>query len=169
MAPGSSALEITYQVEGLPADRHLHFAIELNFAGLPDGADDRYFYDADRHVLGQLGACLDLRSVQGLGLIDEWLGVDIGLSCNRPTDLWTFPIHSVSQSEGGFEAVHQSVVVMPHWLIQGDAQGRWGITMTLSIDTSLHDRVQGEKRGIAAAKTRPTPESTCSATAAGSG
>jgi alpha-amylase len=137
IAPGSSALEITYQIEGLPSDRPLHFAIELNFAGLPDDAGDRYFYDADSNVLGQLGTRLDLRSVHGLGLIDEWLGVDIGLSCNRPTDLWTFPIHSVSQSEGGFEAVHQSVVVMPHWLIQGDAQGRWGMTMTLAIDTSL--------------------------------
>ncbi len=117
--------------------------------------------------------------MQGLGLIDEWLGVDIGLSCNRPTDLWTFPIHSVSQSEGGFEAVHQSVVVMPHWLIQGDAQGRWGVTMTLAIDTSLHDKIQGDKiqgeklqgeqRGQPEKPPRPTPASTCSATAAGQG
>ena len=79
----------------------------------------------------------------------------MGLSCNRPTDLWTLPIHSVSQSEGGFEAVHQSVVVMPHWLIQGDAQGRWGITMTLAIDTSLHDRIR-----VSGAKDRRTSEST---------
>ncbi|NIP86342.1 MAG: DUF1926 domain-containing protein, partial [Planctomycetales bacterium] len=142
LAPGASALEITYHLEGLPPDRPLHFAIEFNFAGLPDGTDDRYYYDADRHVLGQLGAWLDLRSVPGVGLIDEWLGVDIGLSCNRPTDVWTFPIHSVSQSEGGFEAVHQSVVVMPHWRIQGDAQGRWGVSLTLSLDTSLAERRQ---------------------------
>ncbi|MEK6248457.1 MAG: DUF1926 domain-containing protein, partial [Planctomycetales bacterium] len=65
------------------------------------------------------------------------LGLDVGLSCNRPTNFWTFPIATVSQSESGFEAVHQSVVVMPHWLIQGDPQGHWGVSMQLSIDTNL--------------------------------
>jgi alpha-amylase len=43
----------------------------------------------------------------------------------------------VSQSEGGFELVHQSVVVQPHWFIQGDAEGRWSVTMRLACDTSL--------------------------------
>ena len=44
---GSSLLEIAYLLEGLPHDRPLHFAVEFNFAGLPAGADDRYFYDRD--------------------------------------------------------------------------------------------------------------------------
>jgi alpha-amylase len=51
--------------------------------------------------------------------------------------LWTYPIETVSQSEGGFELVHQSVCVMPHWLVTGDAEGRWSTTMQLSVDTSL--------------------------------
>ncbi len=110
---------------------------------MPSGADDRYFYDADRNTLGQLGTQLDLQDVQGIGLVDEWLGIDLGLSCNRATNWWTLPVQSVSQSEGGFEAVHQSVAVMPHWLIQGDAQGRWGMTMALSIDTTLAERKNG--------------------------
>ncbi|HUS38522.1 MAG: alpha-amylase/4-alpha-glucanotransferase domain-containing protein [Pirellulales bacterium] len=142
-AAGSSTLEVTYQIDGLPTDRPLHFAVEWNFAGMPSGADDRYFYDADRNTLGQLGTQLDLQDVQGIGLVDEWLGIDLGLSCNRATNWWTLPVQSVSQSEGGFEAVHQSVAVMPHWLIQGDAQGRWGMTMALSIDTTLAERKNG--------------------------
>jgi len=40
----------------------------------------------------------------------------------------------VSQSEGGFELVHQSVVVMPHWIVTPDATGRWSVTLRLSID-----------------------------------
>jgi alpha-amylase len=51
--------------------------------------------------------------------------------------LWTFPIETVSQSEGGFELVHQSVVLQPRWLVRGDAAGRWSVTMRLAIDTSL--------------------------------
>ena len=39
--------------------------------------------------------------------------------------------------EGGFELVHQSVVVQPHWHVRGDANGRWAVTMRLALDTSL--------------------------------
>jgi len=134
---GSSILEIAYLLEDLPADRPFHFGVEFNFAGLPSGADDRYFYGDERNRLGQLGAKFDLHGVRELGLVDEWLGIDCDLTVNRPTNIWTFPIESVSQSEGGFEAVHQSVCVIPHWTVQADADGRWMVTMQLSLDTSL--------------------------------
>jgi alpha-amylase len=39
----------------------------------------------------------------------------------------------VSQSEGGFELVHQSVVVMPHWIVTPDADGVWKVAMRLSF------------------------------------
>ena len=85
LAAGSSTLEIAYLLEGLPADQPLHFAVELNFAGLPAGADDRYFYDAQRQRLGQLGSKLDLVDVLELGLVDEWLGIDVALrTAGRP-------------------------------------------------------------------------------------
>jgi alpha-amylase len=134
---GSSALEIAYLIEGLPQDRPLHFSVEFNFAGLPAGADDRYFYTGDHQRLGQLGTQLNLIEAQELNLVDEWLGIDIGLAFNRPTSFWTYPIETVSQSEGGFELVHQSVCVQPHWHITGDADGRWSMVMRLALDTSL--------------------------------
>ncbi|HEY2759690.1 MAG TPA: alpha-amylase/4-alpha-glucanotransferase domain-containing protein, partial [Pirellulales bacterium] len=110
---GSSTLEIAYLIEGLPRDRTLHFSVEFNFAGLPAGADDRYFYRADHERLGQLGTALNLTDASELNLIDEWLGLDVGLAFNRPTGLWSYPIETVSQSEGGFELVHQAVCVQP--------------------------------------------------------
>ncbi|HZL88913.1 MAG TPA: alpha-amylase/4-alpha-glucanotransferase domain-containing protein, partial [Pirellulaceae bacterium] len=61
----------------------------------------------------------------------------VQLTANRPTHIWTFPIQTVSQSEGGFELVHQSVAVLPHWQIRGDASGRWTVTMTLTANTAL--------------------------------
>ena len=115
------------------------------------GADDRYFYRGDRLRLGQLGSKLDLRNVDGLGLVDEWLGLDVQLSANRPTGFWTFPAETVSQSEGGFELVHQSVVVLPHWIIQADADGRWNVTMQLSLDTRLAEqRRESVEQAVAA-------------------
>jgi len=140
LSAGNPTLEVAYQLENLPENRPLHFAVELNFAGMPSGADDRYFYDADRHRLGQLGSRLDLSDVRHLGLIDEWLGLDVALKTSRPTGLWTFPIETVSQSEGGFELVHQSVAVQPHWIVVPDADGRWTVSIHLTLDTSLAER-----------------------------
>jgi 4-alpha-glucanotransferase len=134
---GSPTLEIAYLLENLPADLAIHFAIELNFAGLPSGADDRYFHDGHGNRLGQLGKQLDLNDVQSLNLVDEWLGIDVGLAFNRPTGVWTFPVETVSQSEGGFELVHQSVAVQPHWLVKPDASGRWSVTLQLTASTAL--------------------------------
>jgi len=133
----SPALEVVYLLENLPPEETLHFAVEFNFAALPAGADDRYFHDLAGKRLGQLGTHLDLSDVQNLGLVDEWLGIDVQLTANRPTHIWTFPIQTVSQSEGGFELVHQSVAVLPHWQIRGDASGRWTVTMTLTANTAL--------------------------------
>ncbi len=150
LAAGSSTLEIGYQLEGLPQDRALHFAVEFNFAGLPSGADDRYFYGHDHQRHGQLGAKLDLADVRELGLVDQWLGVDVNLAFSKPTGVWTFPVESVSQSEGGFELVHQSVAVLPHWLVKGDEEGRWSVTLHLAIDTSLAEsRQEQQPRDVA--------------------
>jgi alpha-amylase len=91
-------------------------------------------------VVGHLGTQLDLTNVDSISLADEWLGIDVELRSDRPTHLWTFPIETVSQSEAGFELVHQSVVVHPHWLIEASRDGRWSVTMTLAIDTSAAER-----------------------------
>lgn len=136
LVPGSSTLEIAYLVEGLPTDAELHLAIEFNFAGMPWKADGRHFTDGDEQVLGDLGKKLDLQDAQRLDLVDQWLGLVAQLTTNRPTRFWTFPIGTVSQSESGIELVHQSVVVMPHWLIRADREGRWSVTMQLELNTA---------------------------------
>lgn len=141
---GGSELEIAYLLEGLPNDQPLHFGIELNFAGMPAGADDRYFHSGDGHSIGQLGERLDQIDVQSLHLVDDWLGIDCGVSIDRPTSIWTHPIATISQSEGGFEMVHQSVCVIPHWILQADESGRWSVKLRLAIDTSLAESRMAE-------------------------
>ena len=133
---GSRAVEIAYYLENLPREQVLHLVTEFNFAGLPSGADDRYFHDLEGNRLGHLGSRLDLQNVSRLGLVDEWLGIDVKLNLSRSTGLWAFPIETVSQSEGGFELVHQSVAVMPHWFVEADDQGCWGATLRLELDTT---------------------------------
>ncbi|RMF88657.1 MAG: DUF1926 domain-containing protein [Planctomycetota bacterium] len=131
---GKSLLEIAYRLENVPQDFPLHFAVEFNFAGMPAGADDRYFFDGYGQSLGDLGTRLDLHDSTELGLVDRWQGFGVRLRMSQPGGFWTFPVESVSQSEGGFELVHQSVVVQPHWLVQADASGTWTVCMHLHID-----------------------------------
>ncbi|MFM8891763.1 MAG: alpha-amylase/4-alpha-glucanotransferase domain-containing protein, partial [Planctomycetia bacterium] len=141
LGAGSRTLEIAYKLTGLPADFRQHLAIEFNFAGMPDRAEGRFFYDDARKNLGELGTRLDLAGVRTLGLVDDWLGIDSRLSFADSTSgatagVLTFPIQSVSQSEGGFELVHQSVCVMPHWIVTPDRTGTWQVVMRLSFDGS---------------------------------
>ncbi|GAB5402147.1 MAG: DUF1926 domain-containing protein [Aureliella sp.] len=130
---GSPLLNVVYLLEGVPQDRELHFASEWNFAGMPQGANDRFFYDQSGTSLGDLGSKLDLAETQSLGLIDQWQQLDVLIGFNRPSNVWTFPIETVSQSEAGFELVHQSVCVMPHWLVRGDEEGKWSVQMQIRI------------------------------------
>jgi len=136
---GSRTLEIAYKLEGLPADFRQHLAVEFNFAGLPAAAEGRLYRDHAGEPLGDLGSALDLPVARGLALVDGWLGIDCRFAFGPASDgalpgVWTFPIRSVSQSEGGFELVHQSACVMPHWVVTPDAAGMWRTTLRLHLD-----------------------------------
>ncbi|GIX00198.1 MAG: alpha-amylase [Pirellulaceae bacterium] len=142
---GSPVLEVVYLVEGLPPEREFHLAVEWNFAGMPGGADDRYFYDLYGRSLGELSSRLELADTQHLGLIDAWRGIDVLINLSQPAGIWTMPVQTISQSEGGIEMVHQSVCVMPHWLIRGDAEGRWAVQMQLRITRGRQPCVVAEQ------------------------
>lgn len=132
---GSDEIEIAYLIEGLPTDRNFHFGIDFNFAGLPAGQDDRYFIDDSGKTIGELGSVLNLTDANQLKVKDEWLDLTIGLEFDQPGGIYAYPIQTVSQSESGFELVHQSVCVQPHWIITGDQNGRWVCRMKLRLDT----------------------------------
>ena len=139
MSPQSDQIEIAYQLDGIPEGQLLHFGIEFNFAGMPDGQDDRYF-EQSGEIIGQLGESLELESTNELKLVDKWLGLKVDLQLASPSNVWAFPIRTVSQSESGFELVHQSVVVQPHWIIRGDSTGRWTTKMTLGLESLKNEK-----------------------------
>jgi alpha-amylase len=131
-----STLVIRYALEGLQRDRRLHFAVEFNFAGLAAGQDDRWFTFDGKTKAGQLQSQHDVPQGQQIGLVDEWLGLAATLRTTRPGGIWAFPIQTVSQSEGGFELVQQSVAVLLHWHLEADTHGKWETTLTLELDMS---------------------------------
>jgi hypothetical protein len=60
--------------------------------------------------------------------------LNASLSLSRRGGICAFPIQTVSQSEGGFELVHQSTVVLPQWSMEADECGRWETTLNLKLD-----------------------------------
>jgi alpha-amylase len=130
-------IRIQYQLQGLPRDVPLHFASEFNFATMPGGASDRYFYDTTGTQLGTLDSQQQLDASDRIGLVDEWQGLDVSLELSAPAGIWTFPIETISQSESGFELVHQSVAVVPHWEFVAADDGKWSAEIRLILDTSL--------------------------------
>jgi alpha-amylase len=145
-ANAGGRLEIRYELTNLPPDEVFHFGVEFNFATMAAGADDRYFYDGAGRQLGRLETVHQLECAERIGLADEWLGLDVALDFSQPSGLWTFPVQTVSTSEGGFELVHQSCAVIPHWEFVGDASGKWSVRIDLSVDTSA-----AQARALAAA------------------
>lgn len=82
----------------------IHFGVEFNFAAMPGGASDRYYYDDHGRTLGLLDAQLSLEPMDRIGLVDEWLGVDAALETSVPAGMWAMPIQTVSQSESGLNS-----------------------------------------------------------------
>lgn len=135
-AERGSRLEVVYEMKNLPQEVPLHFGVEFNFAGMAAGANDRYYYDSEGRQIGQLQTIHDLKDADRFGLVDEWLGVDVSLEMSQPGGVWAFPIETISQSEGGYEAVHQSSLVVPHWEFFASSEGTWSVRILLSVDTS---------------------------------
>ena len=147
---GSDEIEIAYLIEGLPAEKTFRFAVEFNFAGLPDGQDDRFFSDVDGNRLGHFGERLELLSARQVSLTDQWLGLQATLSVDSDATLWAYPVQAVSQSESGFELVHQAVCVQPSWLVRGDVTGRWSARMKLKLHTDVARHFSAAEKAVAA-------------------
>jgi alpha-amylase len=113
------------------------------------GASDRYYYGSDGQTLGPLEIERAIDATSRIGLVDEWLGLDAAMEVTQPTSFWIQPIQTVSQSESGFELVHQSCSVTPHWQFTAPADGRWTVTLTLSLDTSAAQARELSERGNA--------------------
>ncbi len=129
-----SQLDITYTLEDLIPGEPIHFAVEFNFAAMASDAEDRFYYGDEGTPMGHLGTEHNLEDHSRIGLVDEWLGLDASLETSQPTGIWAYPIKTVSQSEGGFELVHQSCAVILHWEFT-PSETTWQTEIKMLLDT----------------------------------
>jgi len=78
-----------------------------------DGPGGRYTHAGA--IVGGFGTPLDLAAVTELLLEDSFMGGTVALRSNLPLHLRAEPCFTVSQSEGGFEKIMQSVTLRLSW------------------------------------------------------
>ncbi len=101
------------------------FGVEFNFSMLAGHAHDRYYFTSVDDNAGELATLAEHGQLDYAGLVDEWAGIRARLSFDRPTDVWTCPVETVSTSEDGFERIYQSSCIMPVWDITVPPGGDW--------------------------------------------
>lgn len=111
-----NSLRVTYQfAAGIPGTPE-YFGTEINLA-MPscDGPGGRFIYD--KAILGGFGQELQLPACGELILQDDNLGGNLRLTCEPPLSLKARPLHTVSQSEAGFEKIMQALIIELRWPI----------------------------------------------------
>jgi 4-alpha-glucanotransferase len=93
-----------------PTGRGL-FWVEFNLTVLTCNADDRYMLVDS--VQAALDAPLSFDTAQTIALVDEWQRRRAVLTCESGSALlFTYPVFTVSSSEGGFERTYQGTCIM---------------------------------------------------------
>jgi len=138
---GTSSVACELKVKNLSAQEiNAGLGAEFNFSLLAPDTPDRYF-DIPGHVLARnnFGSSGELNMVGSVGMVDEWLGYELGMKFGRPATLWRFPVETVSLSEAGFERVYQCSCIMPVWRITLPPGG----TFKTRVDLELSRREEG--------------------------
>ncbi|MDQ3022915.1 MAG: DUF1926 domain-containing protein [bacterium] len=90
--------------------KHDDFYVEFNVTALTDRADDRYLIVDDQRYPLDVGHAS--RGVSTLSVVDEWQQRRIVLTPSIAAKLITYPVYTVSSSEGGFERTYQGTCIM---------------------------------------------------------
>jgi hypothetical protein len=105
-------INVGYRFAGAFAAAGFESAIDLAMPSC-DGPGARFVYRGD--VAGGLGQPLDLDGMSELVLDDSFMGGSVTLRASVPVALRARPCFTVSQSEGGFEKIMQSVTLTLAW------------------------------------------------------
>ncbi|HJV91862.1 MAG TPA: alpha-amylase/4-alpha-glucanotransferase domain-containing protein, partial [Azonexus sp.] len=128
LAVNGASVVVAWQVDGLAGQR---WATSLNLA-MPscDGFLGRYVL-ADGSIAGGFGQPLALPEATWLVLEDGVLGGRLELQTSIPAEIVARAMHTVSQSEAGFEKIMQAVEIRFAWIIPAD---RCTLQLQLTIE-----------------------------------
>jgi hypothetical protein len=111
----------------------LWFACESNFALSSGDAPGRYYQLDGRGEKPALDAWADHRDISEIALTDEWVGGGVKLRFAEPTNLWTFPILTLSQGLEGWRRSYQGNCVTAHWRLNLRPRQPWKVSFTVEL------------------------------------
>jgi len=88
------------------------WAVQWNLALTAGDAEGRYLALPGRPSLGGAGRVAGL---DGVSLVDEWIGITARLAWTPPAELAWAPVQTVSVSEAGFERIYQGTALLLTW------------------------------------------------------
>lgn len=130
-------IDVTWEITNM-GDRDISYwmGIEYNFSLLAGNAPDRYYIiNGKKPADPTLASTGEDTNTYEISLIDKWSGISIIIEASRRSDLWRFPIETVSQSEGGFERTYQNSAMLSHWKTELKA----GASETYSIKFKISE------------------------------
>lgn len=154
---GEPMLTIRYEIEQIPRDACLHFAVEINLAGMGSDVQAGAYYSSPNGTnLGTRDRTLDLPHTSGLSVSDQSLDLSVTLAWSQAAGLWCFPIETQSENSGDRERIHQSSAVIPHWHVTPDERGRWEVSIGWGFEQAASPTVLDRRRELIAT---PSPGS----------
>ncbi|MBI5777936.1 MAG: DUF1926 domain-containing protein [Planctomycetes bacterium] len=128
------SLQMDYEITNTgPEPIEAVFAVEFNLSMLAGNAHDRFYYSSRNKNLGPLISQGEAANEKIFGIQDLFQKIDISFDLTKPSRIWYFPIQTVSQSEGGFELVYQSSVILPGWEIHLKPQEKWQVRIAKRV------------------------------------
>lgn len=107
--------------DGMPPSEDIDFLVEFNLTVLTDQSEDRYIEIGGKRR--RLNEVLEWPGEAEMLLVDGWRGKRVGIRCQQAQRVITYPVYTVSSSEGGFERTYQGscilVICQPVALLSG--------------------------------------------------
>ncbi|MBI4637342.1 MAG: DUF1926 domain-containing protein [Candidatus Rokubacteria bacterium] len=103
---------------------------QWNLALTAGDAPGRYLALPDRPSLGSSGR---MQGMDGVSLVDEWVGVEARLAWSPRAEVAWSPVETVSVSEGGFERIYQGLALSLVWPLEPEGSGEWEMRAELTV------------------------------------
>jgi 4-alpha-glucanotransferase len=131
-----AAMEVEYEiVNPSPAEVKIWFGVEMNLTLLAGSDPQRSFLFPGIKVEDcRLISRGILSTVENVRLRDEAVGFEISMDIYPQSELWRFPLETVSQSESGYEKTYQGSVLLFHWRFQLKPGEKKNLSLVLSCE-----------------------------------
>lgn len=135
LANADGAVEAHWDIENhAQHPARLRFGTELNLALLAGDAPDRYL-EVPGRVLhdAKLASAGEERNVRTLRCVNRWDGWTLTIQATPGADLWRYPVHTVNNSEAGFELVYQGTCAVFVWEVVLPPEVHWNGQLRITV------------------------------------